>query len=173
MQATGHAPLLTEFGATTDVPTITAMVDRAELAMTGWQFWAYCGCDDPTTTGPGDEQALVLDPARKPTRTNVDLNKLRALVIPHPLRVAGHAAALPLRPLHPDLPGRVVDGAGRRPRPVPARQPHDARRTEARLPARVRRDGHRWSVVSRPGARVLVVKQAKGAKAVEVVVRAR
>ena len=28
-------------------------------------------------------------------------------------------------------------------------------------------------VVSRPGARVLVVKQAKGAKAVEVVVRAR
>jgi endoglycosylceramidase len=40
VQETGHAPLLTEFGATTDVPTITGMVDRAEQAMTGWQFWA-------------------------------------------------------------------------------------------------------------------------------------
>jgi endoglycosylceramidase len=87
--ATGDAPLLTEFGATTDGPTITAMVDRAARNLTGWQFWAYCGCDDPTTTGPGAEQALVLDPSKPPRRKNVDHGKLRALLVPHLLAVAG------------------------------------------------------------------------------------
>lgn len=86
---TGDPALLTEFGATTDGPTITAMVDRAGQALTGWQFWAYCGCDDPTTTGPGAEQALVLDPEKPPRGTNIDRVKLHALVIPHPLVVAG------------------------------------------------------------------------------------
>jgi len=87
--ATGDAPLLTEFGATTDGPTITAMVDRAARNLTGWQFWAYCGCHDPTTTGPGAEQALVLDPSKPPRGKNVDHTKLRALVVPHLLAVAG------------------------------------------------------------------------------------
>jgi endoglycosylceramidase len=56
---------------------------------TGWQYWAYCGCNDPTTTGPGDKQALVFDPAKPPTGANVDHAKLAALVVPHPLLVAG------------------------------------------------------------------------------------
>jgi endoglycosylceramidase len=87
--ATGHAPLLTEFGATTDGPTISAMVARAARNLTGWQFWAYCGCGDPTTTGPGAEQALVLDPSKPPRGKNVDHVKLRALVVPHLQVVAG------------------------------------------------------------------------------------
>jgi endoglycosylceramidase len=83
------APLLTEFGATTDQPTLRAVVARAMRYRMGWQYWAYCGCDDPTTTGPGAEQALVLDPARPPTGANVDRATLRALAVPHPTRVAG------------------------------------------------------------------------------------
>jgi endoglycosylceramidase len=55
----------------------------------GWMYWAYCGCHDPTTTGPGDKQALVLDPAKPPTGANVDHAKLAALVVAHPLLVAG------------------------------------------------------------------------------------
>ena len=51
--------LLTEFGATTDQPTLRGMVQRASEHLTGWQYWAYCGCDDPTTTGPGATQAVV------------------------------------------------------------------------------------------------------------------
>ena len=47
---TGDPPLLTEFGATTDQPTLRGMVRRAATHLTGWQYWAYCGCDDPTTT---------------------------------------------------------------------------------------------------------------------------
>ena len=57
--------------------------------MIGWQYWAYCGCDDPTTTGPGTKQALVVDPSRPPRGKNVDRTKLRLLALPHPLRVAG------------------------------------------------------------------------------------
>jgi len=85
----GDAPLLTEFGATRDRATLTSMVDRAAAHRTGWQFWAYCGCEDPTTTGPGSTQALVHDPSKPPRGANVDHLKLRALAVPHPLAVAG------------------------------------------------------------------------------------
>ncbi len=87
------APLLTEFGATTDQTTLRAVVDRAMEHRVGWQFWAYCGCDDPTTTGPGSTQALVFDPAKPPRGDNVDHRKLRALAVPHPMRVAGTPAS--------------------------------------------------------------------------------
>jgi endoglycosylceramidase len=89
VRRTGHAPLLTEFGATTHEVTLRDMVDRAEDALTGWQYWAYCGCNDPTTTGPGATQALVFDPAEPPRGNNVDWRKMRALVVPHPLAVSG------------------------------------------------------------------------------------
>ena len=89
VKASGHAPLLTEFGATTDQATLTSMVDRAAENRTGWQYWAYCGCMDPTTTGPGATQALVLDPAKPPRGDNVDLAKLTAIAVPHPLAVSG------------------------------------------------------------------------------------
>jgi endoglycosylceramidase len=87
--AHGVTPLLTEFGATTDQATLKGVTDLAMKHRTGWQYWAYCGCNDPTTTGPGDKQALVLDPSKPPTGANVDHAKLAALVVPHPLRVAG------------------------------------------------------------------------------------
>jgi endoglycosylceramidase len=90
-QAAAHGvpPLLTEFGATTDQATLKGVTDLAMHYRTGWQYWAYCGCNDPTTTGPGDKQALVFDPAKPPTGANVDHAKLAALVVPHPLLVAG------------------------------------------------------------------------------------
>uniref|UniRef100_UPI00254F6CBE hypothetical protein n=1 Tax=Cutibacterium acnes TaxID=1747 RepID=UPI00254F6CBE len=37
----------------------------------GVQWWAYTA-GDPTTAGPGTEQALVDDPARPPQGTNVE-----------------------------------------------------------------------------------------------------
>ena len=173
VQATGHAPLLTEFGATTDGPTITALVDRAERAMTGWQFWAYCGCDDPTTTGPGAEQALVLDPSKKPTRGNIDLDKLRALVVPHPLRVAGTPTGY-----HFDRDTRTFRATWSTAKALGAGRFRTGSRTTLAVPKLVFPHGYVATVtggrvVSHPGARLLVVKQAKGARAVEVVVRAR
>ena len=87
--AQGVTPLLTEFGATDDVETLRGVAAIAMQHMVGWQFWAYCGCDDPTTTGPGTKQALVVDPSKAPRGKNVDRKKLRQLAVPHPLRVAG------------------------------------------------------------------------------------
>ena len=86
---TGATPLLTEFGATTLQQTLTGMVDRAATHRLGWMYWAYCGCDDPTTTGSGDVQALVYDPSKPPTGDNVDQAKLTALAVPHPSQVSG------------------------------------------------------------------------------------
>jgi endoglycosylceramidase len=65
------------------------MVDRADRDMVGWQEWHYCGCDDPTTTGPGDTQAIVIDPAKPPTGDNLKTAKLAILSRPYPRAVAG------------------------------------------------------------------------------------
>jgi endoglycosylceramidase len=82
-------PLLTEFGATDNLTTLRDMVDRAARHRTSWQYWHYCGCDDPTTAGPGDKQAIVRDPQQPPTGSNVIAEKVRALAVPHPTAVAG------------------------------------------------------------------------------------
>src|SRR4051812_48376156 len=86
---TGDAVLLTEFGATDDLEVLRGMADRADRFMVGWQEWHYCGCDDPTTSGPGDKQAIVRDPRKPPEGANVDTRKLGALTRPHPRAVAG------------------------------------------------------------------------------------
>src|SRR5205807_8224498 len=87
--SSGDALLMTEFGATGDPTVLTAMTDRADRFMVGWQEWHYCGCDDPTTSGPGTKQAIVFDPSRPPTGANVDNAKLDLLARPHPRAVAG------------------------------------------------------------------------------------
>lgn len=81
--------LLTEFGATTNLQTLRDMADRADRFQVGWQEWHYCGCQDPTTTGEGDVQALVYDPARPPRGRNVATGKLRALARAYPQAIAG------------------------------------------------------------------------------------
>ena len=171
VRRTGDAPLLTEFGATTHQHTLRDMVDRAEDALTGWQYWAYCGCADPTTTGPGATQALVLDPAEAPRGRNVDWAKMRALVVPHLLTVAG----TPLGSTYDRAAKRFtaawsVGRAGGPGRFGPGS------RTEISLPRLVYRRGYvvrvtGARVVSEPGAPVLVVAQGAGADRVRVTVR--
>ncbi|KAA1428729.1 glycoside hydrolase family 5 protein [Nocardioides antri] len=171
---TRDTPLLTEFGATTDATVLRDMVDRAAAHRFGWQYWAYCGCDDPTTTGPGAEQALVLDPAKTPAGDNIDHAKLAALVTPHPLVVAGTPARWDFdrstqrfvtswtTARAGSLPGRFGGGAI----------------TRIAVPTLVYGDGYRATVtggrvVSAPDAPVLVVRQAAGALAGRVVVTPR
>jgi endoglycosylceramidase len=88
-RSAGDALLLTEFGATDDATTLTEMADRADSFMIGWQEWHYCPCADPTTTGPGTQQALVVDPAKPPRGANVETAKLALLARPHPEAIAG------------------------------------------------------------------------------------
>ena len=62
--STHDAVMETEFGATNDVPYLQEMVARADRFMVPWLEWAYCGCSDPTTSGPGTKQAIVIDPSK-------------------------------------------------------------------------------------------------------------
>jgi len=86
---TGDVPILSEFGATQDLATLERITRYADEHMTSWQEWHYCGCDDPTTSGPGDVQALVKDPAQPPVGANVFRDKLAALARPYPQAIAG------------------------------------------------------------------------------------
>jgi endoglycosylceramidase len=87
-QATGDPQLLTEFGATDDLATIERVIDDADRHMVGWQYWHYCGCDDPTTSGPTG-QAIVNDATLPPTGDNVREAKLEVLSRPYPQAVSG------------------------------------------------------------------------------------
>jgi endoglycosylceramidase len=65
------------------------MVQRADRNMVPWLEWAYCGCQDPTTSGPGDKQAIVRDPAKPPAGANLVDQTLHTLVEPYPQVVSG------------------------------------------------------------------------------------
>jgi endoglycosylceramidase len=86
--ATSDALLMTEFGATDAADVLGAMLNRADRNMVGWLEWAYTG-NDITTSGPGDTQALVIDPAKPPSGSNVRAAKLAILARPYPQVVAG------------------------------------------------------------------------------------
>jgi endoglycosylceramidase len=151
---TGDALLLTEFGATSDPTVLDPMTDRADRNMVGWQFWHYCGCDDPTTSGPGDAQALVLDPAQTPAGKNLDAGKLALLSRPYPRRVSGTPTAWSWEDGVFEL--RWKARRGRTEIVTPRRQfPRGYTVTGAR-------------VRSRPGARVLVVTAKPGARTLRV-----
>ncbi|HUO70388.1 MAG TPA: hypothetical protein VMU39_06395, partial [Solirubrobacteraceae bacterium] len=53
---------------------------RADRFMVPWLEWAYCGCEDPTTTGPGTKQAILIDPSKPPRGSNLVRATLGALV---------------------------------------------------------------------------------------------
>jgi endoglycosylceramidase len=172
-RASGATPLLTEFGATTDQPTLTGVADLADQHLTGWMYWAYCGCDDPTTTGPGTEQALVFDPAQPPTGSNVDWAKMRALVTPYPELTAGTPTAY-----HFDRTSKVFTAQWSTARFGRLGRFGAGARTEISTPALVYPQGYAVAVtgghvVSAPGARVLEIAQDAGALQVRVTVQPR
>ena len=85
----GDTSVVTEFGATTDQAAIRRNVAQADRFMQSWQWWHYCPCNDPTTAGPGETQAIVNDPSKPPDGDNVQDAKLGLLVRPYPQLTAG------------------------------------------------------------------------------------
>jgi endoglycosylceramidase len=168
---TGDALLETEFGATMDAQVLVPAVQRADRDMVSWLEWAYCGCSDPTTSGPGAQQAIVLDPRKPPTGSNLNLPTLRILVEPYPQLVSGTPVSWGFAPATKTFTLRYstarANGHGR----FPAGSV-----TEIATPALVY--GGRYSVgvsggaiVSRRGASVLRVAACRAAQAVSVTVR--
>jgi endoglycosylceramidase len=88
IERTGDTSLVTEFGASDDLVGTRRVIDLADEHMVGWQYWHYCDCDDPTTSGPG-VQSLVVDPSKPPRGDNVKRAKLMLLARPYPQAVAG------------------------------------------------------------------------------------
>lgn len=84
------ATILTEFGATDDPETLAGVIGLARNALVGWQYWSYCGCNDPTTQNQ-KEQGIVEDPTRPGpvTADAVNPEKLRILSAPHLRFTAG------------------------------------------------------------------------------------
>ncbi|MEA2470874.1 MAG: endoglycosylceramidase [Thermoleophilaceae bacterium] len=87
--ATGDALLMSEWGATDDRASLLGPLALADKHMMSWQEWHYCGCNDPTTTGSGDKQAIVLDPAKPPTGSNLKTSTLDVITRPYPQLVSG------------------------------------------------------------------------------------
>ncbi len=166
---TGDTTLLTEFGATDDATILGKMTARADRNMVGWQEWHYCGCSDPTTAGPGDTQAIVIDPAKPPTGSNIKAAKLALLSRPYPQVVAGTPERFGFDPATRRFELRYTTaraGGGTLP---------SGARTEVALPARQYPRGYDvavegGSVRSAAGARTLEVAACPGVRDVAVTV---
>jgi endoglycosylceramidase len=91
-QGAGDALMLSEFGATDDLATIRSNLEAADRHMVSWEYWHYCECLDPTTTGSGT-QAIVVDPHQAPLGSNVKQAKLDVLAEPYPQVIAGTPAS--------------------------------------------------------------------------------
>ncbi len=89
--ATGHdmPANMNEFGATDKVAELTAEAQSADKRLMSWAVWAYTGVGDVTTTGSGNAEALVFDPALPPTGANVNTSNLKTLATPYPQAVSG------------------------------------------------------------------------------------
>ena len=167
-KATGDTNLMTEFGATEDVDLIHRIVARADEFMTSWQWWHYCGCNDPTTAGPGETQAIVKDPAKPPTGDNLKPAKLAVLVRPYPQLVAGTPKAWKF-----DDKTKVFTFSWSGAKPGGGSYPSEIRATEVFIPARHYPKGYavqakNAAVVSSRGARLLRLRICPGAESAEV-----
>ena len=169
--ANGDPSLLSEFGATTDLAVVERQVDRADRAMISWQWWHYCACEDPTTAGPGDTQAIVSDPAMPPEGANVFEGKLRTLVRAYPQATSGTPVAYgydrATRTFTMRYSVRRPDGTG----DFPAGSP-----TEIFVPRLHFPDGYAVEVTgarvaSAAGSSLLVVRSDAGAREIAVTVR--
>jgi endoglycosylceramidase len=85
-QRTDDALLMTEFGATDDLATLTRDIEAADAHLTSWQYWSYFGLDP---SGERPAEGIIIDPRKPPTRDNVKQPKLDVLVRPYPRAVAG------------------------------------------------------------------------------------
>jgi endoglycosylceramidase len=168
---TGDALLLTEFGATDTHAVLRPVLELADQHMMSWQEWHYCPCDDPTTSGPGAKQAVVLDPARAPEGDNVKASTLGLLTRPYPRLVAGTPTGWSFdadtRAFAASWTTQRADGGG-------SFGPGDV--TELSIPRRAYGDGGYSAAVqggvvrSAPGAAVLRVSACSGADRVSVAV---
>ena len=156
----GHVPLVTEFGATDDLPTLRRVSRLADDRLISWQHWAWFNedvcCDRPN-------ESIVRDPSQPPTGDNLGDDKLDQIVYPYPTAVAGTPTSYGFDHeadrFDLEFTTARADGAGT----FPA-----GSITTVDVPPRQYPDGYRVidvegvEVVSEPGARTLEVATLEG-----------
>jgi endoglycosylceramidase len=170
--ANGDTLLLSEFGATDDPDVITRMTALADRYMSSWQWWHYCACDDPTTSGPGNVQAIVADPSLPARGANVLRDKLALIERPYPRAVAGTPLRFGFDPTTREF--TLVYSARA---PGGTRLPRDLDTAVFTAPIHYP-DGYRvhvtgGRVVSKPDARMLRIERRRGAGEVTVTLAPR
>ena len=132
-------------------------------------WWAYCGCDDPTTSGPGDVQAIVKNPRKPPKGSNVIRKKLALLERPYPQVTAGtptsidydsDSGAFSFRYSTKTPDGKVLPRRSKTTVYVPRRHYPNGYDAQAKGAA----------VVSKPGSQYLVLKRRDGVSSVKLTV---
>ncbi len=154
---TRWASLLTEFGASDDLPDVARLVATADDHLTGWQYWQYKEWSDPTTeSNESGGQGMFADD--KDLRT-VKKAKADILIRPYARAIAG-------------VPGEMAFVS-----PALFRFSWLAKpgTTEVFLPARHFPRGYTVTVngarvVSRPGAPILLLRSTKSGPASVTVV---
>jgi endoglycosylceramidase len=177
--ATGDALMLSEFGATDDLATISMNVAQADRHMVSWEYWHYCECQDPTTSGSG-VQSVVVDPSRPPIGSNVKQAKLDVLSQPYPQLVAGTPRGWQFDPATRvfRLTYATKSPAGKRFAGRKAKRSKSALRTrqseiflgKARYPNGYRASVRGGTIVSKPRSGMLKVIACPGRRAVRVTV---
>ena len=166
VERTGDVPFLTEFAATDDLAVNERLIRLSDEHMVSWQTWHYCDCDDPTTSGPGI-QSTVIDPREPPRGDNVKGEKLAVLSRPYPQAVAGTPKAFSFDPESQEFElAYSTDpvAGGKLPRRletevfIPPVHYHGDYAVEAKGA----------KVVSKPGRRVLRLRNGRGAGEVTV-----
>jgi endoglycosylceramidase len=170
-EKTGDALLLTEFGATDRPDVLLGVLGLADDHMVGWHEWHYCGCDDPTTTGSGDKQAIVLDPAEPPAGDNLKQPTLDLITRPYPQAVAGTPESWSF-----DEDTRAFELKYRTARAGGNGSFGRRAVTEIAVPRRRYGDGYSATVKggalsTKPGAAVLRVRACKGVERVTVAIK--
>lgn len=152
------AALLTEFGASDDLPDLQTVVDLADQEFTGWQYWHYKEWHDPTTESQtsGGQGLFVKDE----DLASVKAAKLAVLERPYPQATAGTPIELHFDPASGDFLYRYT------PRAAQAD-------TEIHVPAQHYPNGYALSLsgadaVSPAGARLLRLRNRPGASEVSV-----
>ena len=142
------------------------MLRLADEHMVSWQSWHYCDCDDPTTAGPGI-QSLVIDPRKPPKRRQPQAREARDLLPPLPAGVAGTPTGFDFDPESREF------NLGYRTEAVGGGKLGKRAQTEVFIPpvhyhGDYEVDVEGAKVVSKPGKRVLRLRNARGAGEVSV-----
>ena len=153
-ERSGAALLVTEWGATTDGPTIARLAGQLDSRLAPWLFWAYFA-------------EVIRDPAAPPTPDNLNTDAVAALTRPFPAATNGTPTALAFDPA-----ARTLDFtyAVRRPDGRPTR---NGAETVVMMPTSVYPSGYTAAaagatVISAPDAPQLRLRNERGAATVSL-----